>query len=338
MLRVRVESTARLHFGLIDLHGGLGRKFGSIGIALERPRVIVEAMPATRLVVEGADKERGEEIARQFYAHYAPVLRPEPSSRNSRPGRHNETPQAHLRVIEAIPPHVGLGSGTQLALAIGTALARLHGLPVDIPELAAVMKRGRRSGIGIGVFQQGGFLIDGGHKTGDPETVNPPISFHHPFPSDWLFVIAIPEVTQGLSGEREEHAFADLPLPSPETVGKICRLLVMKMLPSLVERDIEDLGAALTEVQRLVGDNFAPAQAGRYANYRSAELVAYMLAQGAAGAGQSSWGPTVYGLVQGEEAALVLERKVREFLQGKSRATVFHAHAANHGARVTVTP
>ena len=38
---------------------------------------------------------------------------------------------AHLRVHRALPAHAGLGSGTQLALAIGRALADLHGFEAD---------------------------------------------------------------------------------------------------------------------------------------------------------------------------------------------------------------
>jgi beta-ribofuranosylaminobenzene 5'-phosphate synthase len=336
-LQVRVETTARLHLGLIDLHGGLGRKFGSIGAAIERPRLVVEAMPAVKLIVEGSERDRVEEFARRFYAHYAPALWTRPSGPASRSGTQDAAPQAHLRVIETIPAHVGLGSGTQLALAVGTVLARLHDLAADVYELAAVMERGRRSGIGVGAFQQGGFLVDGGCKTDDSGAA-PPISVRCSFPPDWLFVVATPEVVRGLSGEREDQAFDGLPSPSPEIVGKICRLLVIKMLPALAERDIVGFGAALTGIQRLVGDVFAPMQAGRYASDPAAELVAYMLAQGALGAGQSSWGPTVYALVQGEEAALALERKVREFWQEKGQGTVFHTRVANQGAQVIVTP
>ena len=77
----------------------------------------------------------------------------------------------------------------------------------------------------------------------------------------------------------------------------------MVVLPALVEEDLAAFGSGLTEVQRLVGEMFRPVQGERFAHPLVAELVDELLAGGAAGAGQSSWGPAVYGLVRGEEAA-----------------------------------
>lgn len=319
-MRVRVEAAARLHMGFIDLHGGLGRTFGSIGVALEKPRLTLEAAPADQLKVEGPESERVLDFAEHFYAHYL-------SGSPARSG-------AHVKVIEEIPPHVGLGSGTQLALAVGTALARLHGIDAAVFELARVMERGRRSSIGIGAFQLGGFLVDGGHS-GETETPAPIIIQRCP-PPDWRFVVVVPKIKPGLSGEEEDQAFIEMPQPSASHAGQIARLLVMKMLPALAEGDIVPFGEALTEIQRLVGDSFAPVQGGRYANSISARLIDHLLEHGALAAGQSSWGPTVYGLVEGEAAASALEERVRRF-PGERAMTVFHSRVACDGARTVVT-
>ncbi|NIQ97303.1 MAG: GHMP kinase, partial [Desulfuromonadales bacterium] len=67
-----------------------------------------------------------------------------------------------MTVEEAIPEHVGLGSGTQLGLAVAAAMTRLHGLELDSSELLRRLDRGLRSGIGIGAFRMGGVLLDGG--------------------------------------------------------------------------------------------------------------------------------------------------------------------------------
>lgn len=318
-MRVRIESTARLHMGFIDLHGGLGRKFGSIGVALEEPRLILEAAPADRLAAEGTESERVLAFAERFYAHYAADA---PRER-----------RAHLCVLETIPPHVGLGSGTQLALAVGTALGRLHKIDVDLFELARVMERGRRSSMGIGAFQQGGFLVDGGHSGSNDGPS--PVIIRRELPSDWRFVVVTPEIKPGLSGDEEDQAFVEMERPSAAHAGQIARLLVMKMLPAIEEDAIVPFGEALTEIQRLVGDSFAPVQGGRYANAVSARLIAYLLEQGALGAGQSSWGPTVYGLVQGEEAALALEESLHRFPEGQPM-TVYHSRVACEGAQIVV--
>jgi len=240
------------------------------------------------------------------------------------------------------PSHMGLGSGTQLALAVGTALARLGGLELDVTEMAVTMRRGIQSGIGIATFQHGGFVLDGGHRvTGDGEAALapvgarvPPVLFHHPVPEDWYFVTVLPAAKEGFSGEREQLAFETLPPAPPTSAEKISRLLLMKMLPALVERDIASFGQALTEIQQLVGDSFAAVQGSRYANALSERLVDFLLDQGAAGAGQSSWGPAVYAIVEGEDQALLLESKVCEFLASHGEGQTFCTRADNRGARV----
>src|SRR2546430_5201863 len=42
---VFVEAPARLHFGVLDLRGDLGRRFGGIGAAGSAPALLVEAPP-----------------------------------------------------------------------------------------------------------------------------------------------------------------------------------------------------------------------------------------------------------------------------------------------------
>jgi beta-RFAP synthase len=296
------------------MNGGLGRRYGSIGVAIERPNVVLEAEPTDRLLVEGSEAERVAAFAHRFL------------------GRYSLPHGVRLCLKAGIPPHVGLGSGTQLALAVGTALARLGGLEISVAEIAMATGRGVHSGIGIAAFQQGGFIVDGGHLVTGSRGAIPPVLFHHPFPQDWVFVVAVPEAGTGFAGEGEQRAFRSLPLAPPALVEKICRLLVMKMLPALVEKDIVPFGQALTEIQQLVGDCFAAVQGGRYANTLSGRLIMDFLDRGAQGAGQSSWGPTVYALAEGEGQALSLERVAREFLAGQGGGQVFRARADNRGA------
>jgi beta-ribofuranosylaminobenzene 5'-phosphate synthase len=89
----------------------------------------------------------------------------------------------------------------------------------------------------------------------------------------------------------------------------------MKMLPSLVEGNIEGFGEALTEIQRLVGKTFSRYQTGIFHSRASETLVKFFLEMGAHGAGQSSWGPTVYGLVKGRRKSKDLESRTKDFLE-----------------------
>lgn len=308
---VFVEAPARLHMGLIDLRGDFGRRFGGIGAALEAPSVLIEARPADRLSAEGEEGERLLLYARRFL------------------DRHGIEGGAWLRVHRAIPAHSGLGSGTQLALATARALAVLFDRPLDAPGLADATGRAQRSAIGTWAFEQGGFLLEGGRRV--PGDGPAPLLLRRPMPAEWRCVVAIPDVPRGLSGSAEEQAFRNLPPPPAELVGRVAHLILMVVLPALVEEDLTAFGLGLTEVQRLVGEMFRPVQGERFAHALVAELVDELLAGGAAGAGQSSWGPAVYGLVRGEEAARSLARRVEDRLGG--RGVVLATGFSNRGAR-----
>ncbi len=307
---VFVEAPSRLHMGLIDPGGEFGRRFGGIGAALEAPSLLIEARPAERLSAEGGD-QRLLVYARRYL------------------DRHRIEEGAWLRVHRSIPAHSGLGSGTQLALATARALAALFDRPFDAPGLAEATGRAQRSAVGTWAFEHGGFLLEGGRRV--PGDGPAPLLLRRPMPADWRCVLAIPDAPPGLSGPAEEHAFRDLPPPPAELVGRVAHLILMVVLPALVEEDLTTFGSGLTEVQRLVGEMFRPVQGERFADPLVAELVDELLAFGAAGAGQSSWGPAVYGLVRGEEAARSMVRRVEDRLEG--RGVVLATSFNNSGAR-----
>jgi beta-ribofuranosylaminobenzene 5'-phosphate synthase len=277
---VRVEAPARLHLGMLAVAGDGPRRFGGVGVSVSRPAAVVEARPADELSAEGVDAERALAFARRCHE------------------RLGLAGGAHLRVVEAIPPHVGLGSGTKLALAVAQALATLADRTVGAPELAEAVGRAARSAVGTWTFALGGLVVEGGVRR-DLERPAPLLA-HHPIPDDWRVVLVVPRAQPGLSGAAEEEAFGRL-VPSPERSAEIAQLVLTALLPGLVEGDVEEFGGALTRIQQLVGDAFAAVQGGRF-HPRAGTLVEALLREGAAGAGQSSWGPAVYGIV-GDEAS-----------------------------------
>jgi beta-RFAP synthase len=151
-------------------------------------------------------------------------------------------------------------------------------------------------------------------------------------PERWRCVVAVPEGAPGLSGEAEAAAFERLPPPSEREVERVAHLVLMQLLPALVEDDLGSFGAALTEVQRITGGWFASQQGGVFAPGPSATLVRRMAEWGAAGVGQSSWGPAVYGLVGSEIEAQALAARVADLLG--SGGQVFEGGFAGSGARV----
>src|SRR3954466_11836136 len=56
--RVTVRAPARLHLGFLDLNGGLGRRFGSIGLAINGLKTSITFNAAARLRVTGPENER----------------------------------------------------------------------------------------------------------------------------------------------------------------------------------------------------------------------------------------------------------------------------------------
>lgn len=211
----------------------------------------------------------------------------------------------HLTVERAIPEHAGLGSGTQLGLAIGFAIATLYRLDLSVREVATVVERGQRSGIGVGAFESGGFLVDGGR--GEREEL-PPIVSRVEFPGDWRIVLVFDCVARGLHGEAENAAFKSLPAFGETDADRLCRLVLMQALPALMEQDLNTFRNAIGELQRVTGDYFAPAQGGRYSSPRVGRMLAWMEDQGIGGVGQSSWGPTGFAVVGSAAEAATLVR------------------------------
>ena len=310
MTSVRVEAPARLHMGMLDVAGGRARRFGGLGVALSRPAAVVEASQSDDVTAEGPDAERALAVAL----------------------RSRETLElaggARVRVLEAIPAHVGLGSGTKLALAVTAALAALAGQTPEPRVTARAAGRGARSAVGLWTFVSGGLVVEGGVRPGVEQPA--PLLVRHAMPDEWRCVLAIPTAERGLSGRAEEEAFARLRRDS-DRAALIAQLVLTSLLPGLAEGDVTEFGDALTRVQRLVGESFASVQGGVF-HPRAGALVEALLRLGAAGAGQSSWGPAVYGVVGDEQAGRELAGRMEAELAGGGRVELVRFD--NSGARV----
>jgi len=310
MTSVRVEAPARLHMGMLDAAGGGARRFGGLGVALSHPAAVVEASSSDDITAEGPDAERALAVARR--SREALGL----------PGG------VGVRVVEAIPPHVGLGSGTKLALAVTAALAALAGQTPEPGTIARAAGRGARSAVGLWTFVLGGLVVEGGRRPGVERPA--PLLARHAMPDEWRCVLVIPHAEPGLSGRAEEEAFGQL-RPDSDRAALIAQVVLTSLLPGLAERDLAEFGAALTRVQRLVGESFASVQGGVF-HPRAGDLVDALLRLGAAGAGQSSWGPAVYGIVGDEQAGSELARRMDTELAGGGRVEVVSFD--NRGAQV----
>jgi beta-RFAP synthase len=146
----------------------------------------------------------------------------------------------------------------------------------------------------------------------------------------------VPHGAPGISGAEEAEAFAHLPSPGARDVERVAHLVLMVLLPALADADLVPFGRALSEIQEITGRWFAPAQGGTFAPGASRDLVHHLTEWGASGVGQSSWGPSVYGIVDGEEAGRRLADRVHAEM-GES-GSVFEGPFRSEGARVWRAP
>jgi beta-ribofuranosylaminobenzene 5'-phosphate synthase len=296
MKSVRIQAPARLHWGLFDISGSLGRRFGGLGVAITNVAVRLKATVSDTLTADGPDADRVLEFAQRYLA-----------ATGLRGG-------AHLQIEQAIPNHVGLGSGTKLALAVAQALAALYEQPADPVDLAQAVGRAQRSAVGLWTFAHGGLVVEGGRRADDNRPA--PLLMQMSMPAHWYCVLAVPDQFKGLSGTAEVVAFKQI-APHADLAAQMTHLVLMSLLPALVEEELSEFGAALTRLQQLAGECYRPIQQGYYGNACSAELIESLLSGGAAGAGQSSWGPTVYALVDNKKLGQQLVDQARELLAGQ---------------------
>jgi len=301
--------------GFFDLSGSLGRHFGSIGIALNEI--------STRLLVTHADSCRitgpSSHRAKLCLTQLCRAL--------------NVSDKLNIIIEAAIPEHVGLGSGTQMSLAIGSALNAVYGLGLTVRDIAAVTERGLRSGIGIGIFERGGLVVDGGRGE---KTITPPVLVQMDIPEDWRFILVFDQRGQGLHGLQEIQAFNELPPFPHQEAARLCYLLLMQGLPAVAEHDLARFGDVITQLQCSVGGHFAAAQGGVFTSPEVAAAMQWLAGQGAVAIGQTSWGPTGFCAVEGVERAETLTSQLKQQFAHFDKLSFVTASARNSGGYVRI--
>lgn len=287
-----VRAAARLHVGFGNLSLAHERLYGSIGVSLDAPRLVVAADPATCVTV--TDETGNDPSFRRTVESYA-----------ERSCGLLGVEGAAFTVHERLPRHVGLGSGTQLALATYAAIAAAHDRQVDVREAAPALGRGGRSGIGVAGFESGGFLVDGGHPTSqfttdrpaDGEWTVPPVIARHELPEHWRFVLVVPDAEPGRNGTDEDASMRSVvESADPSLADEISAVLTRRLLPAAALGRRHEFGDAVDEIGRLNGAWYTDAQGGVFRPPVGRIVEALRTAPAVDGVGQSSWGPTVYCL------------------------------------------
>ena len=324
----RVTTPCRLHFGLLHVptlenahwpnEPALPiRRFGGVGMMIDSERheltVTVEAANEWSAVGPSADRALG--FAKR-------VVEASPVS--------CRTP-LQVVVKNCPPEHTGLGVGTQLGLAVARAVTtELWGWEVDAVQLATMVGRGERSGIGVHGFAHGGFIVDAG-KTGTSGVGQ--IISRTDFPN-WPIVLIQPSLAANWFGDREQQVFARSRdhAESIRLTERMCRLVLLGLLPALHEGDYCTFGEALYEYNHAAGEPFVLDQGGIYASPQAKAIVKCVRDVGVSGVGQSSWGPTLFAICEDIEQAQSLKARLDRHFPNTCHEPF--ASANDHGARV----
>jgi beta-ribofuranosylaminobenzene 5'-phosphate synthase len=324
--QVTIRTPSRLHLTLVDMNGSIGRVDGGIGITLDRPGFVIKAEKAeeTRVI---ADDEPVKDRVLATIRHLSHV--------------HGYDSGMSIRVLETIPFHNGLGSGTQLSLAVATAM-KLLSADEDIHKDPALLTgRGGTSGIGVRAFSCGGVIVDGGHRFGPgfeketflPSSASPgirpaPLIGRYEFPDDWRIILCLPDIGQGANGITEKNIFQRCcPVPLNE-VQVLSHIILMQMIPSLSEQDLDQFGSAVTSLQRL---GFKREEWGLQPQVIH-DILDYMNICGTAGAGMSSFGPALYALT--DTNGVCISRDIQSYLDERCGGEVRIVAGRNSGASI----
>ncbi len=326
-MKIKISTPSRLHFGLIDFNGELGRIDGGSGVAISNPGNVLSVKTGTPFQVIAPNSKQIEDIARGICKKLGKPL-----------------PEMEITVEEEIPAHAGFGAKTQMSLALAYAICKDYGLPYkSIEELASLVGRGGTSGIGVRAFDKGGFILDCGHSFGEgkekssclPSSASKakpaPQVLHCDIPENWRFVLVSPVNDPGMHGQSEVDIFqANFP-QSEEDTGKVCRIILMQMVPGILEQDIATFGSAINKIQNVGFKKIEVAL--------KSPLVPNMLSimnnEGSYGSGMSSFGPTVYGLTDSSSKAGQIKSAVTDYLNDMDIAHMsWIAAPNNHGVTV----
>ncbi|MBC7756115.1 MAG: GHMP kinase [Bdellovibrio sp.] len=305
--QVKVATSARLHMGFFDLSAAIN-KFGSLGMSLDAP--------STHLTLAKSDFTLMHESVSDYVAnivqHFVKAF--------------NIKQNFSLTMHSVIPAHAGLGSGTQLALAIGVGLNQLFNLEISLAQIATVAKRGKRSGIGIGAFEQGGVLVDSGITNDEL----PQIALRQNFPDNWRVLLVSDSASKGVHGDAELQAFKLLK-PAQNSLRD---MMFKEMMPALQRGDLLAFGASMMDLQAYNGEYFAPVQGGHYASRDVAEVLAWLQNNGAPCVGQSSWGPTGFAILSSAEQAENLKKQLQLDFANKTNISFTICCGKNTGASI----
>ncbi len=328
---IRITTPCRIHLSLIDENGYTGRVDGGIGLMLDRPNVVFEA---------SNDSDEFQIKANKYYRESIEVINEKASRVFKAFNISNKNFRFNLR--RYYPSHVGLGSKTQLSLAVALAIAILKKKEISIRTLTKIVGRGGTSGIGWKGFEEGGFILDAGHDFGKgkekesflpssaSQDANPALTIlRYPIPENWRFVLVIPNVKKGAYGDEEVSIFQNCtPIPKEE-VNEVSHQILMKILPGIIKNDLECFGQGLKRIQNIGFKKIEISMQDQIVK----DLLTFFEEYGTKAHAMSSFGPSVIAITESDEEALEVKKAVEEKL-GRNGEHIYLSKPNNNGAKV----
>jgi beta-RFAP synthase len=292
-----------LHFGLFAFGDGHALQYGGVGLMLDQPSTRLQFSRFPELHLQVDDRPRVREIVKRWLQFRG--------SQCDLPALPEQLKTA-IRQLDCPQSHIGLGSGTQLALAIATGLDRWFGITPGLTAIdAARFGRAKRSAVGTHGFFLGGLIVDRGKQA--DESIGR-LEAHVPFPADWRVVLAWSRDLVGPSGETEDGMFRSLPPVTSEAADALRRIVDQRLLPAARAGDYPGFSRAVFDFGYRAGLSYKPFQQGAFRSPSVGELVDFLRSLGVEGVGQSSWGPLVFALCQdADQAKHVRERLATRF-------------------------
>ncbi|MBD3255617.1 MAG: hypothetical protein GF383_11030 [Candidatus Lokiarchaeota archaeon] len=330
-MKIRITTPCRIHLSLIDENGYTGRVDGGIGLMLDRPNVVFEA-------TNSANKFKIE--CNKYYRESVEVINQKASKVFKTFNINNKNFRFYLK--RYYPSHVGLGSKTQLSLAIATAITKLKQIDVSTKDLTKLVGRGGTSGIGWRGFETGGFILDGGHDFGKgkeketflpssaAEGANPALTIlRYSIPENWRIVLVIPNVRKGAFGDEEVSVFQKhAPIPKKE-VNEVSHQILMKIIPGILKKDLQCFGEGLKRIQSI---GFKQIEIELQHDIVK-NLLEFFENYSVKCYGMSSFGPSVLAITETESEARKLFVEVHDFLKNRG-GHIYICKPNNKGARI----
>ncbi len=264
-----ISSPARLHLGFFGIDNTYGYSYGSMGLAVNSHKVSMEISKSQKF-----DSDLPKKYS-TIIRNYLKLIKKKDNIK--------------IFLDKRIQGHIGLGSGTQTALCLGKGISELLKLNLTIEEIAHIFKRGVRSGIGIGVFKKGGFIIDGCKEKDYP----PQILVRKKFPNKWKIILISDKNLKGVFGKNEKEFFRTNENKNKH-FSELSQIALRGILPSILYEDFQNFARAVSDFQKETSYFYQKKQEGIFSSIHISKIAKYLSKSKEFGIGQSSWGPISY--------------------------------------------